>query len=137
MQFQPKSEQELQIGLLLENGIYDFQVVNASEEVSKSGNEMIKMTLKVWDNGVERIIFDYLLNNYKLKHFCDQMDMEDKYQQGCVLATDCIGKSGKAHIMVQKDKTGKYGDRNSVKDYVKLENTVEDSHKDLEDDLPF
>ena len=68
----PLSQDELKQGDLMENGIYDFQVIKATEKISKSGNEMIELQLKVWEsNGRERFIFDYLLEQleYKIGHF--------------------------------------------------------------------
>jgi len=147
MKFNPKTEQELKAMNLIEPGIYDYQVIDAKDTISKnSGNEMIELKLKIWDiEGRERLVFDYLLESFahKLRHFAESNSMLDKYEAGQFHASDCLGKSGKAEIIIQKDKTGLYSDKNSVKDYVVFDKLV--VQKDLplkkdtfiNDDLPF
>lgn len=121
MKFTPKSEKELKEANLIEPGIYDFEVMTAINKKSKSGDDMIELRLKVWDkDGKERTIFDFLTEKmlHKVKHFSDVAKLSDKYESGNLDAFDCIGKSGKAKIGIQKDKTGEYPDKNTVKDYV-------------------
>ena len=48
LEFQPKTEEELKTFVLLPEGEYDFDVIGAEEQTSKSGNAMIKLTLKVY-----------------------------------------------------------------------------------------
>lgn len=126
MKFQPKQESELNEFSLLENGIYPFQIMYAVDQISKNGNEMIKMTVKIFGNdGREHILFDYLLEaiGYKLRHFAEHTGLLDKYNAGEFSSSDCIGKCGKADIIVQKGQLkpdgSLYQDRNSVKDYIK------------------
>ena len=121
MQFTPKTNEQLDMIGLLEEGIYQFTVLASEDAISKSGNEMIKMQLKVWDkSGGEHIIYDYLLEAFikKLSHFAKATGLEDKYNLGTINAEDCKHKSGYLELIVQHDKTGQYGPRNSVKDYV-------------------
>ena len=42
------TEDELARASLLEPGVYPFEVIAASEELSKAGNEMIKVKLNVF-----------------------------------------------------------------------------------------
>lgn len=138
--FTPKTEEELNANNLLTPGIANFEVVQAMQKVSKSGNSMIEMKLRIWDrNGKEKIIHDYLVDipsmSYKIKHFCDSTEMSDKYEQGCFSDVDCIGKTGKLKIIISKDKTGGYPDKNSVADYLTTESKKEDAFHD--DDIPF
>lgn len=151
MRFNPKSENEIQSAGLIEEGIYNFQITLATDEVSSKGNEMIKLTIKIWDNNdCEKIIFDYLLEamHYKLRHFAEVTGLIKKYESGELTASDCVGKSGKLNLVIQEGKPkpdgGFYPNKNSVKDYVKLEEKtspiVSDhySQKDKFDDvLPF
>jgi hypothetical protein len=124
MQFKPKTEQELKDELalnLLPKGDYDFEVLDATDTLSKAGNEMIKLKLRVYDKqGKGVIVFDYLLESmaYKFKHFCDTVGLSSQYEAGKVIGEECIGKAGVLEIIIQEDKTGQYGPRNSVKDYV-------------------
>lgn len=126
---------------LLEKGVYDFVVENATYATSQAGNSMIKLSLKVWDHlGTDHLIFDYLMDidsmRYKLKHFCEVVGLEDKLTSGSLKDTDCIGKGGKVSIVIQKSKNPQYGDKNSVSDYVKNDKAKNDEPF-FDDDLPI
>jgi hypothetical protein len=147
MKFVPKTREELQQMNLLPDGVYTFEVIESVNTISKtSGNEMIKLTLKVWDhNGVERIITDYLIEAYlfKLLSFCEATNLLEKYNSGILLDTDCYGKIGKVYIVIKKgkpvpnDPEGKmYPDSNSIKEYIKQDKSYE-SNKKQESDIPF
>lgn len=143
MKVTPKTEDELRSNNLIPEGIYNFEILEAVEKLSKSGNEMIELKLGLWDkSGIMRIVFDYLLDamEHKLRHFCVVTGLEDKYQSEQITAEDCLNKSGKVHLVIQKGKGKpdgtKYPDRNSVQDYVSSESDVKkDNFND--DDLPF
>jgi hypothetical protein len=145
----PLSKEQLKQGDLIEPGIYDFEVIDAEEAISKSGNEMLKLKLKVWDsNGRERILFDYLLESleWKIGHFAECTGLFDKYQEGVLSANDCIGKSGQCKVYIQVSKDPQYGDKNSIADYMltdeqsaaKVKRKAEAASVDFVDDqLPF
>ncbi len=140
MKFTPKTNEELSSIGLIKDGVYNFDVLEASDETSKSGNDMIKIKLGLWDErGVMRVIYDYLLEAmpHKLIHFCESTVGIDKYKSGELTAEDCVNKSGKVHITIEKGKEkpegGLYPDRNSVKDYVKEDKT----NDHLNDEIPF
>lgn len=128
---------------LLEPGIYDFEVINAVPEISKSNNHMIKLTLKVWGkDGNTHAIFDYLVNMpsmwWKIRHFADSVGLESDF-----IAEDCRSLTGKTDIIIQKGKPNLsgdlYPDKNSVKDYIKNTNPLKNRFKDevnTNDDLP-
>lgn len=128
---------------LLEPGTYDFEVINAISEISKSNNNMIKLTLKVWGkDGSIHTIFDYLVNMpsmwWKIRHFADSVGLESDF-----IADDCQGLTGKIDILIQQGKPnlsgGLYADKNSVKDYIKntIPRKIKDKNEiDLNDDLP-
>lgn len=147
MRFTPKSEEELQIGSLVEDGTYAYQVIDAKESISKAGHDMIEMKLIIWDKeGREHMLFDYLLEamGYKLRHFCESHGMLDKYNSGQLSASDCRDKQGKVDVIVQAGKAnpngGVYPARNSVKDYVvgDISEPVKPTVKeDFDTDLPF
>lgn len=137
MKFQHKSEQEIIESKLLPKGIYDFNVIEATEKLSKAGNEMIVIKIMVWDKkGKERNITDYLLEamEFKLRHFCEVTGLIDKYNNDELTDMDCLNKSGKVLINIKKGKEkpdgGFYEDKNSVEDYVKGDNFESD-------DVPF
>lgn len=133
--FQPKTEEELKKTVLLPKGEYDFEVIGAEEAVSKQGNDMIKLTLKVYDtDGTTTTVFDYLLASleYKVKHFCDTTGLIAEYQSGALTVDMCLNKCGKCKLDIEKDKTGKYDDKNVVKDYTGMAINASDI-----DDVPF
>lgn len=119
MKFTPKTEEQIATENLIPEGTYSFEVKQAMEETSKSGNPMIHLLLHVFVDDSIRQLDDYLLEKmaFKLRHFCASTDLLDLYQQGALTASDCEGKTGWVKIAVQPDKSGKYPPRNSAKDY--------------------
>lgn len=117
----PLSREESKRGDLIPDGIYIYEVMQATDEISKtSGNEMIKLKLKIFmPDGRERTLFDYLMSSmeFKLCHFCEANGLWDKYESGNLEADDCWGKSGELKIYIQKGKNG-YSDQSSVGDYL-------------------
>lgn len=124
LSFTPKTEEELVD--TLEIGEANFEVYEAAHKDSKSsGLPMIELKMKVWDkNGTQGIVYDYLMLNdskfflRKIRHFCFSAGLEEFYNAGRLHAHDCVGKQGKCTIGIQKDKTGKYPDKNVVNDYL-------------------
>lgn len=142
MKVTPKTDKQISEANLMPGGIYDFEIGTATDEVSKSGNEMIKVDLTVFDaQGNKRFIFDYLLDAvaFKIKHAAEACGLLDKYEAGLIVAEDFIGKSGKVKIKIQKDKTGQYADKNVVADYVVDKDPKETKSvtKELDDSIPF
>jgi hypothetical protein len=149
MRFTPKTEEELQVGALLEEGTYEYQVIDAKESISKAGHDMIEMKLMLWDkDGRERVMYDYLLEamGHKLRHFCESHGMLNKYESGQLAATDCRDKQGKVEVTIQSGKPnpngGIYPSRNSVKDYVVGDVATIDKQaipvkNEFDNDLPF
>lgn len=127
MQFTPKTEQELIEETLIPAGIYPFEVVKAEEKLSKSGNDMIVLNLRVFYG--ERTVFinDYLLEafGFKLRHSAVTLNLEEKYNSGLLAADNYLGKAGWAKVGIKKDKLKKgepsrelYPDQNTILDYV-------------------
>ncbi len=140
MRFTPKTEEEIQSMNLIDPGIYQYEVAAAKEKMSKSGNEMIELSLRIWDkNGQEKMVFDYLLEamQFKLLHFTETTGLAENYKAGNLRADDCVGRAGNVEIIVQKGQVnpmgGMYPDKNAVKDY--LENKILSAKKD--DSPPF
>lgn len=119
MNFDPKSEKEVSEAACAPAGEYDFDVLEAEDTISKSGNPMIKVNLGLYIDGkVKNRVFDYLLGamEAKLRHFCDTTGLLSRYESGQLEAADCIGRSGRVKIVI--DPAGQYPAKNSVKDYV-------------------
>jgi hypothetical protein len=123
MQFEPKSESEIRSSMTLSPGVYDFEVSEAHEKVSKAGNDMIELTLRVFpiDGGSPHLIRDWLVPTMELKinRFCRAVGLEDAYADGTLNAFTCGGVAGKCRISVEADE--KYGDQNRIKDYIPAE----------------
>lgn len=115
------TEADLSRPTLLEAGVYPFEVIGASEEISKAGNEMIKIKINVrGDKGQSAHIYDYLMEKmaFKLRHFCEATGLLVKYEAGTLSQLDCEGKKGWVRIKVEPAK-GNYDAKNSVEDYIK------------------
>lgn len=145
LSFEPKKEEELID--MLSSGIGNFEVLKATEKMSKNNNPMIELLLKCWDaNGQQGQIFDYLIisdnkfSQRKIRHFCFCVGLEDKYESGKLDAHDCERRSGNIMIAIQKDKNGQYQDKNIVADYIqRLETTgiLDNEHDNIDNDIPF
>lgn len=128
MKFKPLSDKEIAEMNLWPEGVYGFEILAATDEVSKSGNEMIKVKLAVFNNeGRQTVLFDYLLESmaFKLKHIAKVTGNLEKYDAGVLLAGDLVGKTGNLKLKIQKDKTGQYPDKNVVADYVVSETAID------------
>jgi len=141
---------------LLIPGIYDFIVLDATNEVSKKGNEMIKLILRIKNDDKTYNIFDYLVATeaaaFKIKQFAQCVGLENELTKGKISNTDCFEKTGTAEITIKSDETGQYPDKNVVKRYIfsRKENALRESIKQTEamyktnqstsfidDELPF
>lgn len=121
MKVTPKSEKEIAEENLWPVGEYSFEVLDASDKVSKSGNEMIELKLKVYaDDGGHIFVNDYLLDSmaYKLRHASVACNALSKYEAGSLQASDFIGAAGRVKLKRQKSKDPQYADKNVVGDYV-------------------
>lgn len=134
--FTPMTEDDLNKLSLVEDGIYDFEVIDCKRRNSKAGNPMAELLIKFWDkDGRSHSIFDYLvftsinLNIRKIKHFCDSVGLQEEYKKGQI-PEDLIGYSGKANIISKQgqeipyDKLNgklpgsRYPHKNVVEDYI-------------------
>lgn len=146
MKVAPKTDKEISEANLKKPGVYDFEIRQAEERMSKAGNEMIVLDLTVHDHELGNSIFiqDYLLDipsmAYKLKHASEACNLLDDYLSGALDAMNFVGKSGQLELGIQSDKEGKYPDRNSVKDYLRPINqpsSKEQVEAELDDSIPF
>jgi len=106
---------------LLEPGEYDFEVVDAKERISQSGNEMIELKLRLQG---EVHVFDNLVFTEKALWKIDQFlkavgahPGEDK--DITVEADDCLGHRGRCQLKIETY-TGRNGEirKNVVDAYV-------------------
>lgn len=148
--FTPLSDEELDSFDLMEDGIYDFEVVKSTRKISQAGNPQCELQLKVWDmRGQVHTVFDYLvftqvkLNLRKIKHFCESVGWAEKFSQGN-LPEEMEMLCGKVQIgrqdkTLKKDGNGFYPPKNVVIDYIdKGKKTLSSvSSSELNDDIPF
>lgn len=143
MNFPPLSEEE--VLNLLPNGEYDFLVKAAEDKVSKAGNDMIKLTISIWDDkNIEHTIFDYLLTSmmYKVKHFADSVGLEAEYKAGGYTADHCVNKSGRCKVFIDNPEDSNFPPKNAIRDYIKGTVKIEPPkpHPDqnlFDSDIPF
>lgn len=147
--FIPKSDDQLKkerelLTTLLKEGEGTFTVLSAKEKTARSGAEMIELILECYDwGGVKRNIFDYLIFNdnifclTKIKNFCSATGLEKSYESGKLNHFECEGKSGNLMIGIQKDKTGRYPDKNNVVSYLKQNESHINQLNDSLDDIAF
>lgn len=121
MDFEPQTEKEIDDELLLADGVYDFEVTKAEDAVSKKGNSMVAITLRVFaPDGSTRILNDWLLpapalSKKKLARFCRSVGLEKQYDAGKVTAMDCEGRSGK--VVIKRKTDPEYGEQARVETY--------------------
>lgn len=121
MKFNPKSADEIAEDGLLPDGDYDFTVQSADEAVSKAGNEMIKVALKVFDGtGGGQIVYDYLVSSdgglRKIRGFAVACGILADYEAGRFEATGIVGQSGR--VKIKRDNNPGYEPKNAVAYYL-------------------
>jgi hypothetical protein len=118
MNFQPKTEQEIQDAKLWKKAEYAFEVIDATEKQSKAGKTMIELRLRLTDGRNARTISDYLLDETagKLRHAASACGLLQKYESGSLADSDFLGKRGKLRLGVEKKKG--YPERNIIADYI-------------------
>jgi len=136
-----------EMSIKINEGPVDYRVHNALEKVSKSGNEMIKLILKVRDEaGNTDYVHDYLVSNnkakWKIKQFCDSNKLD--FENGVLDPNDCIGQRGTCDVKYEH-----YNgyDNLKVKQYHKVNQkqsnqaqqakTQTQQKPDFDDDVPF
>lgn len=105
---------------LLRSGVYDALIREAVEKESKRGNEMIDVSVVVYDGeGGEREFRDFLTNTtlgaLKLRHACEAVGAISKYESGDISASDFAGRNVRVKIGTEKRRG--WPDRNVIEDY--------------------
>jgi hypothetical protein len=144
--FTPMTDEEINCFHIIEEGIYDFEVIKCTRKISKSGNAMAEIQINIWDkNGKTSLIYDYLvfstvpLNIKKVKHFCDTVGLQDAYKKGS-LPEDLERLSGEVLIGIKEEQPKGdgtfYPKKNFVVDYIgKDKKELEDKKEVLQDDF--
>lgn len=129
----------------LKPGRADFQIVAATECLSKNGNNMLKLQVRVWDcEGEEGTIFDYITSNaqWKIKQLLEAVGQGEQYETGEINSHSLENKSGKCVLLINKDP--KYGNQPKIKFYISAHVESElppfDKKEEVEEskgDIPF
>ena len=155
MRFTPLTEAE---ALQQESGLwpddfYDFEVAEATEEVSRNGNEMLH--LKVWifnKDGGRKMLHDYLVATapWKIQQFAASCGLERAAETGTLMEGECVGRTGMCEVGIEK--SDQYGDKNKIRKWLRqakkskpapaavrpADNRVKrPAGDDLNDDIPF
>ncbi len=92
----------------LPTGIYYFEVIEATEKVSRNGNRMIELALRITDgNGLKRTLTDYLFSTIRPKKLCAAAmacGLVEAYDTGRLSAEDFLGKSGRVKVGIEAAK---------------------------------
>ena len=121
MKFTPTTEeqQERRTFEPFPAGEYDYTVEAAEDTTSKAGNDMIKLTLHVYNTeGHKRVLFDYLLDSaaWKIKQFAASAGLLERYDSGEIEAYEMVGKTGRLKLKIESSE--QYGDQNKVAFYL-------------------
>ena len=120
---------------LLRGGLYDFEVMRASEGESRRGRAALRLTLRIHDPGddgdgyngsgsTDRLVDDCLSADdlERLWQFTRTVGLEDCYGMGSLDAAQCHGQAGTCKIGIEPGRPdgrgGRYPDRNRVLFYV-------------------
>ena len=145
MGFEEYTSEELDKNDLLPEGVYDFEIVKAEDRESKSGNEMIALSLRVYGSGGEsHFVNDYLVAipnmKWKMKQIVEATGIE------APISSDKLqGRAGKVSIKITP--AGEFPAKNEVKGYGTQKEKVGQSAEQVnqkataiiheDDDIPF
>lgn len=132
---------------LLEEGIYDFEILASHKKISSKGNLMASLELKVTnDKGKQFYMFDNLVfidNPYslkKLKLFCECVGKEKEYEAD-EISEDLDGLVGKMIVAVEPEKPkeggGVYRAKNIVVEYLPPVLDKDNLDEFYQDGMPF
>ena len=119
----PKTEKEIVEMNLLPDGWYPITIDKAEEKVSKKGNEMLVLNLRVYKDEGFSFVTDYIVDNdfsaRKLRHLAEMCDLLDEYEGGGLDAASLPGREGYARVGIQKSKDAQFADKNVIWDFAK------------------
>ena len=119
---------------LLDEGKYSFEVAKAEDKKSKAGNDMIELTLHVYDGkgGAKVFVYDWLTSAFKKKvvDFCRSVGLSDLVEGGELTAVRCVQRTGEVHLKIGRAE-GKKRNKVDRYDYTTPQKLPEG------DDIPF
>jgi hypothetical protein len=157
MRFNPVSEEKAaaQSSGVWEDGIYDYEIKDASEETSRAGNDMIKLEVWIFNQaGNRKLLFEYLVASekaaWKVREFAASSGLLTQYDTGTLIANEIVGRTGMCEVGIQPERDG-YPEKNVVRRWMmkdkpkapsaaqKMTNNRVKSPAgpDLDDEIPF
>jgi len=105
---------------LLPGGVYEFEVVGASESISTNGNDMLVLKIKIEAKGLVITITDWIIAKQlkKLRKAAQSCGLGELFDSGEIPAESFMGRRGKAKIVVDRAANQNYRDRNIVEAYL-------------------
>jgi len=120
MRFKPVTAEDAakQESGLWVDGVYDYEVVEAEEKISNSGNEMTELKVRVLDqSGDYKMLYEYLVNTekaqFKIRQFAASCGLLDAYETGSLMEGEMIGRTGQCEVGTQAAQ-GTYPAKNRV-----------------------
>lgn len=129
----------------LDDGVYEFKVIEAKTGTSQAGNAKIDLVLSIIHEGQEFKVWDTLPATknmvWKLKHFAETTGLKEFYEQKRFNHNICLHKSGEVLIGFQPERPnpngGIYKSRNIVDDYCGETYEEENKGKFIDSAIPF
>lgn len=158
--YEPMSEQQAQQERfqLMKDGEYGAVIDKADARMSPAGNNMIDLTLSVYDeNGKPHPVRDFLVFTpgmmWKIIHCADSAGLTKEYEEKKLCPEILVGRNVKVMIVTQmgneipsdklngKPMGARYPDKNVVEDYIKgassIAQPVAKTDGFPDDDIPF
>jgi len=142
--YDPKDAKENDFKIL-PAGIFEAEIIEVEDKISKAGNEMLVLTLNAFGEKGEKVrVYDYVVNPsglWKLKSICRCLNLEFS---GTLDEQLLVGKRFKVKLKVKPE--GDYPAKNEVEHYEEgvsttnpsqQKTTSADSSKPKDDDIPF
>lgn len=120
MQFQPKTQEQIDSENLCEEGTFPFTIKTAEEARDKNGNGFFKLKLFVHDHDRDWHVYDNVSPvwmAHKLLHLCEGVGLGAKYQQGNLSVDDLIDRQGHCEVSMKDAQKG-FAAQNIITDYV-------------------
>lgn len=138
MQYNPDAKRP---SFILPPGDYPAQVVNAEEKLSKKGNPMLVVKIKVFNlkNGSETNITDYMVlggeysADWRVKELVEASGIE---VSGDLNPYELNGRNVKVRLKIKPPK-GDFGESNAVSAYMKWDDNDGPMPEAKREDIPF
>lgn len=117
LNYQPKSAEQIAMERLLPDGEYDVECVSAKNSTSKSGNDMIVLSLNIHGERVVKTT-DYIVCSldYKLNNACGAFGLLEEYFARTLDASHFVDKWARAKVVI--DEQDGYEPKNAIKKYL-------------------